>query len=392
MDACRRRPRLAALGRALTAATIAVVLAIPGTTTAAAELRFAAPAEASREIAPVVVDLAFAEPGAVASITVSADREAEPIATLTAPPFRFTWSAEGRSGAVTLHARARLRDGREIEAERHFEILRIDQQVEVDLVLAPVVVTDPDGRPVKGLTRDDFELRVDGKPTVIDHFQAGNAPLALAILIDTSSSMLGERDQAARAAAALLIDGMSARDRALLIGFDHRARLAAPLTSDREQLHRALDDLTTGGGTSLYDAVALAARLLAPETGRKAIVLLTDGEESMSSRSPGEVERAARRAQVVLYPVWFGGEDRHGGRRLEKLAGELGGRAVAAAGRSELLAAYAEIFAELRAQYTLGFIPRGAPDRRWHRIRVDTEVPGAHVRTRRGWYWEGSGS
>lgn len=270
---------------------------------------------------------------------------------------------------------------------------RIDHVVDVDLVLVPVFVLDRDGRAVTSLAADDFVLEVDGRRTPIESFARGESPFSVAIVIDCSASMVGERFVAARRAAGAFLERMQPGDRATLIGFDHRPRTWAALDGDRAVLLAALDRMHTGGGTAMLDALRYGIEALEREAGRKAIVLLSDGEDVLSQQSVGAVERAARRSDVVLYTFRMTGEigdpapsgNPVGKSRLSTLADDLGGRAFAPATTAELVAGYATVFEEMRLQYTLGFVPTPKGRRKWHTIEVDVSQADVRVRARRGW-------
>lgn len=267
------------------------------------------------------------------------------------------------------------------------------QSVDVELVLVPVLILGPDGDPVAQLTREDFELRVDGRRTPIASFQNGDAPFAIAIVIDCSSSMVGAKFEAARTAAAALLSRLGRHDRALLIGFDHRVTTYATATSDQSVLRDALGSMRTGGGTSLYDALALAIRLLDSEPQRGAVVLLSDGEDALSRTSPAQIEQAARRSRIVLYSFAVDDLNRSerklrntGAPRMRDLALELGGRAFAPRTAGELVAGYEAVFDEMRLQYTLGFVPtERSRGRRFLPLEVRVADRTHKVRMRRGW-------
>jgi VWFA-related protein len=358
------------------------------------DVAFQSPRPGDAVVSPVAIALEVR--GSPTAVVVEVG--GEPIATLTRPPWTLTWDAGTRRGAFELHARASFPEGGDRSATARIYLIRVDQVVEVPLVLVPVVVLDRGGHAVAGLLGDDFELRVDGDETAIEHFEGGDAPFALAIVLDASASMLGSRFEAAREAAQTLIRSLGPRDRALILTFDHRASVRSPPSSDRAALERELDLLATGGGTAIYDALALAIQMLEGEPGRKAIVLLSDGADATSRTSPDAVSRAARRSQVVLYSVVVSDELGRGipttpptlsaeGRRLKLLAEDLGGRSIAPGSLAELVGAYLGVFEEMRSQYTLGFAPSGRADGKWHRIEVSARVPAISIRARRGFLW-----
>lgn len=347
---------------------------------------------------PIPIEVRMEPPDAGARLAITADGALLPHE--GTGPYRARWdgAADGTATSLSLSAIATAADGAQVSALRSVRILRIDRSLDVSLVLAPVLALDRDGHAVLDLEPDDFRLRVDGRVTPISDVRRGDAPVRLAIAIDASASMMGERLAAAVDAAKLLVARLGESDRALIIGFDHRPHLYTALTGDHGELVRGLDAVRSGGGTSLYDALALAIDVLDHEPGRKAIVLLTDGADSMSRTPPGTIERRARSAEIVLYSVRVGeaGGARGNGaeerdareRALRALVEDTGGKSLAAATAAEVRAGYQAIFEEMRAQYTVEFAPPAPADGRFHRIEIKVTRPRVRVRARRGFYAE----
>jgi VWFA-related protein len=224
--------------------------------------------------------------------------------------------------------------------------------VDVKVVTLPVTVRDKHGQIVRNLTKDDFVLAEDGRPQTIKYFsQEANLPLALGLLVDTSLSqrnVLGEERDASRS----FLDQMLAqeKDKAFIIHFDHEVELLQDLTSSRDQLRKALDELQTppqdhersqdegqsppggqrrmqrGGGTLLYDAVFLASdELMKKQPGRKALIILSDGVDRGSKKSLESAIEAAQRADTVVYSILFKDTQREQGSYEHQRRGGLGG-------------------------------------------------------------------
>src|SRR5277367_1684152 len=229
--------------------------------------------------------------------------------------------------------------------------------VDVKVVTLPVTVRDKHGQIVRNLTKDDFVLEEDGRPQVIKYFtQETNLPLTLGLLVDTSLSQRNVLDQE-RNASKVFLDQMltDAKDKAFLIHFDREVELLQDLTSSRDKLQAGLELLKTpqlernsggspdpqsspssgagqprmsrGAGTLLYDAIFLASNeLMKKQQGRKALIVLSDGDDRGSKESLQSAIEAAQRADTVVYSILFadkhensngfggpGGMGRHGG-------------------------------------------------------------------------------
>jgi VWFA-related protein len=208
--------------------------------------------------------------------------------------------------------------------------------VNARLVTLPVVVRDKKGKIIPGLTKDDFTLTEDGRPETIRYFTLDtNLPLTLALNVDTSGSMRDALD-AERTASTSFLDKMLTQptDKAAVLHFDREVELLEDLTSQKPKLNEALNQLgptaaaadpdagsgsgndqsgsQRRGGTALYDAIYLSANdILARQTGRKAIIVLSDGEDRGSKETLMNAVEAAQKAEAEVYTIYFQGE--HGG-------------------------------------------------------------------------------
>lgn len=205
--------------------------------------------------------------------------------------------------------------------------------VEARLVNLPVVVRDKKGALIQNLTKDDFTLQVDGKPQVVRYFDKDtNLPLSLGLLVDTS---LSQRDviEEERSASSAFLDQMltTPKDKAFLAQFSRQTELLQDLTSSRPLLQAALKEIDTPsasadssnssdtgsagrrhGGTTLYDALFLTSdELMSKQTGRKAIIILSDGVDNGSKETLARSIEAAQRADTILYAIYFKGEETH---------------------------------------------------------------------------------
>jgi VWFA-related protein len=330
-----------------------------------------------------------------------------------------------------------------------------DVSVQVKVVNVPATVRDKHGKIVNNLTKDDFVLQEDGRPQDIHYFSHENdLPLTLGLLVDTSLSQRRVLDQE-RSASSSFLDQMlrPEKDQAFLIHFDYEVELLQDVTSSREKLRAALGKLDEphfaqtsggnnpnqgsggippgrrsgggygghrGGGTQLYDAVYLASEeLMKKQSGRKAIVVLSDGVDHGSKESLRGAIEAAQRRDTIVYSILYKDEERpygggwggygghhggmggpggrHGGypqeshvdgkKILEQISRETGGRLFEVSGKQPVDKIYAQIEEELRNQYSLGYTPdRPDPGAGYHKIVVKTKQKELVVQAREGYY------
>jgi Ca-activated chloride channel homolog len=309
-----------------------------------------------------------------------------------------------RDGPVGfLRVAARLADGTVVDDAVLMNAGAAGERVDVRLVEVPVVVTDRAGRPVRGLVREDFRLKRNGATQEIAGFgDAGDLPLTLALAVDSSASMFLKLPRVERAARSLLLDVLNPRDRALLVDFDSSPRLVAHPTRDVRTVAEALSGLRADGGTALWSAVVYALRELAGVSGRKALVVYSDGVGEEDPTSYGECLRAARASRVPVYLILSSSVSarRAGsllreplGEKLSRLARATGGDAIfldaslgADPGPSDdLSSVYRRILAELRSQYLLTFYPPEGSGDSWQNLAVEVKKPGLSARALEGY-------
>jgi Ca-activated chloride channel family protein len=246
-------------------------------------------------------------------------------------------------------------------------------------------VTGADGRPIRGLTRDDFTVLEDDVPQRIATFGDGEAPAAVALAVDRSFSMRDRALAMARSASRAFVAALKPADRAMLISISGQVEVLAPLGTDRTPLLIALDALDPWSTTALNDAVIRSLDLMDREAGRRAVVLLSDGVDRYSEASAGDVVDRARASDVLLYPVALG-RSRPG--LFVELATVTGGRSFHVPNGGDLQSALREVAEDLRNQYLIGYEPSGSSPREdveWHTITVRVTRPGVRVRARSGY-------
>jgi Ca-activated chloride channel homolog len=252
------------------------------------------------------------------------------------------------------------------------------------------------------LQQDDFEIRDNGVLQEIRYFgRQTDQPLSVALLIDTSGSTakdLGyETTAAAKFLNALLSEGNPA-DRVALYSFNYDIEQGG-FTRNYASLERQLKLLKGETGTSLYDAIFFASQALESREGRKAIVIMTDGGDTTSSRDLKAALKAAQMADAVLYPIVVlpitnpAGRNTGGENALQFMAEGTGGRTFYPGVNAQLDKAFGDVIRELRTQYVLGFYPRQVPLTKdpFHKLEVRLKPAGLRVSARNGYYGEAEG-
>jgi Ca-activated chloride channel homolog len=273
-----------------------------------------------------------------------------------------------------------------------------------DLVVFSATAIDGRGRPVIDLRAEEFRVLEEGRPRTIAHFHGGRGlPARVLFLVDASGSMGEERKVAdARWAAERVLDALGPEDQVAVAGFDSRYWGVVAFTRDREAVRRGLDSITPFGSTALHDALEKAARDIASHgEGRRAVVVLTDGVDTSSERTPEDVVARSRALDVPIYavsvvsplddpasPSFLGkkaaGEAAAAAELLSRFATLSGGAAFRVSNPASLRAAATRIAAELEHQYRLGWDPASGPSR-FRRVEVRTTRKGVTVRTRSGY-------
>lgn len=246
-------------------------------------------------------------------------------------------------------------------------------------------VTDAKGEPVRNLTRDEFEVLEDGVPQAISTFTAGDLPLSVAVAVDRSFSMAGPKLTAAAGGARAFLDALRSGDEAMIVAIGSRVEVIAPLSTDRRGQLAAVDRLDAFGTTGLHDAVIASIAAVQPARGRRALVLLSDGDDRYSEATAAAALEAARRSDVMVYPIALG---RTRPPLFAELATLTGGRSFHLRDGKGLAETLRGVARELREQYLLGYTPArpitaGAGE--WRSIDVTVKRPGLQVRARDGY-------
>ena len=289
-------------------------------------------------------------------------------------------------------------------------------RVNVDVVQLFFNVKDKKGALIPSLTKNDFDVFEDSKPQTIKYFAAeSNLPLTLGILIDASGSQARVLDMEKEVGGSFLNEILRDKDLAFVLSFDVNVDLLQDFTSSTRLLKQALNSarINTGGGSSgppglgggpvptanprgtlLYDAVYLAAHdELAQQVGRKAMILLTDGEDQGSQLRNKDAIEAAQKSDSIVYVLLcadrgfygFGGYSGEG--EMKKLTQETGGRVIEVGNKFEKLKeAFDQIASELRSQYNIGYTPTNrAKDGTFRKVEIKSKG-GYKIQARTGYY------
>jgi len=273
-------------------------------------------------------------------------------------------------------------------------------RAEVKLVRVLATVKNAGGEPVGSLDPGSFQIFDNGVPQTLAIFEHHTEqPLSIALLIDTSGStgiqLQYETDSVNRFVRALFAEG-NPRDALALFSFNWETTLLAGFTRQAEPIEKSLRGIKSEGGTSLYDALYLAAWRLQPREGRHIIVVVTDGGDTTSVKNYNQAIQAVLMADTVIYPVLVvpiendAGRNIGGEHALATMAQRSGGQVFLPSLGEQIDAAFAGILHDLRSQYLLGYYPRGVPATKdpFHRIEIKLKRPDLRVSARSGYYGE----
>lgn len=277
--------------------------------------------------------------------------------------FGFVW-VHLIAGGSLLVAQPAVRDG------PFSHQVDLSLRAEKDLVLVPVSVIDQKGRPVIGLRQGNFRVFDDRKEKRIESFSMVDEPTAVGIVFDTSRSMsrvLGYSRMAAKA----FLESSNPADDFLLVEFNSQPTLSVPLTNDVAMIQAKLAATEAKGHTAALDAIYFGvSKIEKSGKRRKALLVISDGNDNHSRYREREVERLLRESDVLIYAVGISDYDKTGLELLDRIAEQTGGRAYYAP-EKELVDIAKQISVQLRNQYILGFSPEGRfHDGRYHLLQV----------------------
>ncbi len=364
-----------------------LVLAVIAAQAPPASLRIVSPAEDTFIVGPVRLVVSIEPASALRDVRqVAFFADGHQVCTIVRPPFECDWHAGERIAEHQLRAVATLRGGGTLVHTVRTRSLTVSESVDVDVVQVTAVVTDGDGRFVRGLTRGDFKVFDDDKQQPITHFAAENIPLELVTVIDVSSSMrdaLGTVKDAAKR----FLNGLAPSDQVTVLAFNENIFTLARRATDPAARMRAVDRMAPWGGTALYDVIIKSIEILGRQSGRRAVVLFSDGDDQSSHAPLDAAIRATEGSDATIYAI---GQGRAVGtpalqKLMKQIASVSGGRAFFSEDVARLDAVFTEILEDLRNQYLLTYaVPDNRRNDQWHTIRVEVSG-GRHVRARQGY-------
>ena len=340
------------------------------------------------------------------------------IETLRQPPFRVTVDVGEENRERLIEVTAKGRSGAVGQASLLAPRLVVHDQLAVDLQQLYVTVVDRDGQRVLDLEQQDFRVLDAKQPQEIVTFERGDIPFTAVVLVDGSFSMRGQRLRASLLGARRFVEGMRPLDEAKLMVVSDRLLEITPWSSVSRPLAHALENVEAGGGTAILDYLYMALNLLESRQGRRVVILLSDGWDAQSVLSAEQLRRVARRSQALIYWVRLAGDEPGFGRELsgprrnplipvrllptsswhnerasrrlygvlEKTVRESGGRVESVPSIGSIVPTFADVLAELREQYALGYDPDPRRnDGSWRSVEVELVQRGLKVRAREGY-------
>ncbi|MBI4469122.1 MAG: VWA domain-containing protein [Acidobacteria bacterium] len=263
-----------------------------------------------------------------------------------------------------------------------------------DLVTLTATVTGSRGELVGDLRKEDFEVIEDGKPQALATFGRSEVPLSLVIVFDASLSVRSRLDFEKQAILHFLRATLRPVDQAAILSVSTDILWRQELTQSIEVLAAAVRSISAEGATALYDGIRVAAEKLSACDGRRVVLILSDGRDTISRNTLTEVLRVAQAADVVIYGINSSGtppsanvRDLAGERALEKLANSTGGEVLFPDRAEELEPAFMRLAGQLRTQYFLGFYSSNEMrDGSFRQLVVRLRRPGTFARARSGYY------
>jgi len=313
----------------------------------------------------------------------------ERLARLFQPPFVQTLQPPASAGSAYVRAVAVLDDGHSAEDLVVVNTGDTIEAIDVDFVELYASVRHRDGSVITGVEGDEFHVFENGVEQRVRRFETvENLPISAVVVLDSSNSMVEEIRDAEKAAAQFFEDVIEPKDRAAVIVFSHTPVLRVPLTNDLVLLENGLVGIEADGETSLYDSLIYGLYYLTGLRGKRALILLSDGADSISRFSFEEALEFARRSGVAIYAIGLGLASNNAAEHtiLRKLAGETGGECFFIESARRLDRIYARIEEDLRSQYLLGYQSPQLESKDYREIRVEVDREGLEVKTVPGYY------
>jgi len=259
--------------------------------------------------------------------------------------------------------------------------------VRSDLVELFLNVRDRDGSFIADLRKSDFRVYDDGNPCELAFFESERYPVTVVMLLDTSGSMADSMLYLQIAASSFLAN-LRENDKVALFSFGRTIKELAPFTKDKSLLKTQINSLYPEGGTPLWDAIAYSMKVLRGVSGRKALLVFTDGADSSSRLSYECIARHCGRSSMPVFAVGCGSaiDDCALRRRLNRLSKNSGGQAIYVENLQKLQQVFTQLSEVLRTTYHAGYYSKRKPDGKWHTVSVQLESDRYPVQTRNGYY------
>ncbi len=260
--------------------------------------------------------------------------------------------------------------------------------VSVKLVEVYASVLGPKGKPVSGLKEDNFQVLEDGQKQSIQFFESEASALTVALLVDSTGSIAHDLTKMKKAGATFL-SGIRPEDTFGLFTFTNRVKTLYPFGHNTNEALNAFMKIEAGGRTAFYDSLAQLVLQMKPIRGRKAIMLLTDGDDNASLLPKNAAMASAKKASIPIYPIAIGRacESKVLAKRLEELALATGGLSLQARKTDDLVKVFDRIAVDLRSLYLMGYYMTGEVNTRYRSISVILpQQPHLKVRAKKG-YW-----
>jgi VWFA-related protein len=305
---------------------------------------------------------------------------------VTQRPFECDWDAGTDVDPHQIRAVFNLPEGGRVARTVRTKGLTFADKVNVEVVQVTVTVTDDSGHFVGGIPRSAFKILEDGKPQTLTYFASEDVPLELIVAVDISGSMGPSMPKLKRAVKEFL-GAVPSNDAVTLLGFNDNVFALTRKTTDPSERMRSVDRLAPWGATALYDVILRGIDMLGRQTGRKALVVFTDGEDQGSHVAIEDVERRLQASDVTLYMIAQGrgiSQD-YLKRTMQRLTVPTGGRTFTTESVDALQGAFAELLDELSNQYLLGYPPTNTKrDDTWREIKVQVDGHSG-IRARQGY-------
>jgi VWFA-related protein len=309
------------------------------------------------------------------------------VCTITREPFQCDWDAGEQVSEHMIRVTVEHVKGGRGAASVHTRGVKFAEAVDVDAVQFTAVVTDGEGRFVKGLKADDFKVYDNDRPQKITSFESENISLEMVVALDVSSSMRAALPFVKEAAKRFL-GGLRPGDHVTLLGFNDNVFTLAPRSRDQAARIKAIDLMRAWGGTALYDVVLSGLNVLSRHPGRRAMLLFTDGDDQSSHATLQAAIARAEGSDATIYAIGQGRAIRaHDLQQvLRRFSSISGGRHFFAEDVQRLDKFFEEILEDLSNQYLISYnFPDSERDGQLHSIRVEVADGKYHVRAREGY-------